>query len=81
MEKSAQVRNFMKEQNIKTPADLQIWFTNTISHYLESKKKHMMGWNEITGVKIHDYTDLRMQPPEHRLQKEPSYIFGEETLL
>ena len=56
--KSAQVRNFMKEQNIKTPADLQIWFTNTISHYLESKKKHMMGWNEITGVKIHDYTDF-----------------------
>ena len=36
--KSAQVRNFMKEQNIKTPADLQIWFTNTISHYLENKK-------------------------------------------
>ena len=56
--KSAQVRNFMKEQNIKTPADLQIWFTNTISHYLENKKKHMMGWNEITGVKIHDYTDF-----------------------
>ena len=56
--KSVQVRNFMKEQNIKTPADLQIWFTNTISHYLESKKKHMMGWNEITGVKIHDYTDF-----------------------
>lgn len=56
--KSAQVRNFMKEQNIKTPADLQIWFTNTISHYLENQKKHMMGWNEITGVKIHDYTDF-----------------------
>ena len=27
-------------------------------HYLENKKKHMMGWNEITGVKIHDYTDF-----------------------
>ncbi len=42
----------------------------------------MMGWNEITGVKIHDYTDFEDAASwEHRLQKEPSYIFGEETLL
>ena len=50
--KSAQVRNFMKEQNIKTPADLQIWFTNTISHYLESKKNPNMGMNENNRIKI-----------------------------
>lgn len=37
--KSAQVRNFMKEQNIKTPADLQIWFTNTISPLPGKQKK------------------------------------------
>ncbi len=55
--KSSHVRRFMSENNIKTPADLQIWFTNTISHYLKNKNRHMMGWNEITGVKIHDYTD------------------------
>lgn len=36
--KSAQVRNFMKEQNIKTPADLQIWFTNTFPITWKAKK-------------------------------------------
>ena len=80
--KSAQVRNFMKEQNIKTPADLQIWFTNTISHYLENKKKHMMGWNEITGVKMHDYTDLRDAASGASLcRRNHRTFFGRRPLL
>lgn len=52
-EKSASVQEYMKEHNIKTPADLQIDFTNKISQYIEENGRRMMGWNEILGKNIH----------------------------
>lgn len=52
---SEQVQEFMKENDLKSPADLQIYFTNKISKYLDSKGKRMMGWNEILGHNVHEY--------------------------
>lgn len=52
---STKVQAYMRRQNISTPADLQIIFTNHISHLLKQKKRRMMGWNDITGNKIHEY--------------------------
>lgn len=52
-EKSKSVQKYMKENNIKTPADLQINFTNNISKYIEKNGRRMMGWNEILGKNIH----------------------------
>ena len=52
-EKSSSVQKYMKENNIPTPADLQINFTNKISHYIEENGRRMMGWNEILGKNIH----------------------------
>lgn len=52
-EKSASVQKYMKENGIKSPADLQIQFTNNISKFIESKGRRMMGWNEILGKNIH----------------------------
>ena len=54
---SESVRSFMAEKNLETPADLQIYFTNSISRYLQSKGRRMMGWNEIMGHNLHDYQD------------------------
>lgn len=52
---------FMKENNLKSPVDLQIFFTNEISNYLENSGKSMMGWNEILGENIHEETkDMEM---------------------
>jgi hexosaminidase len=53
---SKEITDFMKEKGLSSPADLQVWFTNKVSHYIESKGRRMMGWNEILGIKIHDYT-------------------------
>src|SRR5262249_13605192 len=47
--RSPQVQQYMKENDIQSPADLQISFTNGISNYLEQKQHRMMGWNEILG--------------------------------
>lgn len=52
-EKSASVQKYMKEHHIKTPADLQINFTNNISKFIEENGRRMMGWNEILGKNIH----------------------------
>ncbi len=51
-----EITDFIKEKGLGSPADLQVWFTNKVSHYIESKGRRMMGWNEILGIKIHDYT-------------------------
>lgn len=45
------------------------------------QKKHMMGWNEITGVKIHDYTDFEDAASGASLAEGTIVHFGEETLL
>lgn len=52
---SPAIRSYMTEKGLKTPAELQIYFTNEISNMLASKGKRMMGWNEITGEKLHEY--------------------------
>lgn len=52
---SPEIRGYMKQKNLKTPAELQVYFTNEISNMLASKGKKMMGWNEITGAKLHEY--------------------------
>ncbi|MFD1614009.1 beta-N-acetylhexosaminidase [Gelatiniphilus marinus] len=52
-EKSKSVQKYMKANNIKTPADLQVNFTNSISKFMEQNGRRMMGWNEILGKNIH----------------------------
>ena len=52
---SPEVKSYMEKNNIKTPAELQVFFTNKISNILAAKNKRMMGWNEITGAKLHEY--------------------------
>lgn len=54
---SESVQKYMKEKGLATPADLQIFFTNSISAYLQNKGRRMMGWNEIMGHKLHEYQD------------------------
>lgn len=52
---SAAVKTYMDSLGIKTPADLQIYFINNISERIHKKRKQMMGWNDITGNRIHEY--------------------------
>lgn len=52
---SPAVRSYMTKHHLKTPAELQVYFTNEISNRLAAKGKRMMGWNEITGDKLHEY--------------------------
>ncbi|PCE65032.1 beta-N-acetylhexosaminidase [Sediminicola luteus] len=68
-ENSAEIKAYMKENGLKTFADLQVAFTNRISKYLEGKGKRMMGWNEIMGQNIHDYQYKKDDGAEEELAK------------
>lgn len=52
---SEEVQEFMKSKDLSTPADLQIYFTNKVSNYIDENKHRMMGWNEILGSNIHEW--------------------------
>ena len=52
-EESNHVQKHMKDNDLNTPADLQIAFTNDISKFIEKNGRRMMGWNEIMGINIH----------------------------
>ena len=52
---SPSVKAYMKQNGISSPSELQVYFTNNISELLASKGKTMMGWNEITGDKLHEF--------------------------
>ena len=52
---STEIQNFMKEHNFKSGAELQVYFTNRLSEMLASKGRKMIGWNEITGDRLHEF--------------------------
>lgn len=52
---SPMVQAYLQQHGLSSPADLQVSFTNNISHVLEAKHRRMMGWNEILGGKTHDF--------------------------
>ena len=66
---SETVQNYMKVKGLDTPAELQVFFTNSISQYLQSKDRRMMGWNEIMGHNLHEYQDTADTKTNQQLAK------------
>ena len=52
---SSQIQQFMEEHQLHSGAELQVYFTNRLSEMLEQKGRNLMGWNEITGDRLHAY--------------------------
>ncbi|PZX60487.1 hexosaminidase [Algoriphagus ratkowskyi] len=77
------INAYMKEKNLSTPADLQIFFTNSISRYLNNKGNRMMGWNEIMGHNLHEYQDEGDTESNQRLAEGTIVHFwkGDEELV
>jgi len=77
---SKSVNDYMKKNNLKTPADLQIFFTNKISKFIESKNKRMMGWSEIMGYNLHEYHNKNDTKTSQILAKESIIHFWKGDL-
>lgn len=80
---SESVQVYMNEHGLDTPAELQVFFTNGISQYLQSKGRRMMGWNEIMGHNLHEYQDEADTKSDQELAKETVIHFwkGDVDLL
>ena len=52
---SPQVKALMEREGLAGPAEVQLYFTNRMSRFLESKGRRMMGWNEILGQDLHGF--------------------------
>ena len=52
---SEMIQKMIQKENLSSPADLQIFFTNRISNFIDSLGYRMMGWNEILGGDIHEW--------------------------
>jgi hexosaminidase len=42
----------IREHGLKSEHELQVFFTNRIAAYLDSKGRHLVGWNEILGDEL-----------------------------
>lgn len=52
---SESIQSYMKKNNISSPIDLQLRFSNEMSNWINSQGCRMMGWNDITGDILHEY--------------------------
>lgn len=82
---SAMVQTFMKEKGLKSPSDLQTWFTNDLSVFLASKGRTMMGWNDIMGKKLLDHFNKDTSDYVNSLKPLPGTIIhfwlGDQALI
>ena len=81
---SYKIRSYMAKHGLKTPAELQVFFTNNISTLLKSKGKRMMGWNEITGARLHDYQTEQDVPESNQQLAEGTIVHfwkGDSALI
>jgi hexosaminidase len=77
---SESVQAYMKEHGLDSPAELQVYFTNGISQYLQSKGRRMMGWNEIMGHNLHEYQDKEDTKSDQKLASETVVHFWKGDL-
>jgi len=77
---SESVKQFMTDNDLESPADLQIFFTNRISGYLDSKGKRMMGWNEVLGHNVHAYQQSEDTEVKEELAKSSVIHFWKGDL-
>ncbi len=66
---SAEMQDMMKKKGLTSPADLQIYFTNQMSQFIEKSGFRMMGWNEILGDNIHEWQDAANMDVKQSLSK------------
>ncbi len=52
---SKAMNELMAKEGLQSPADVQIYFTNRISNFIDNSGHRMMGWNEILGYNVHEW--------------------------
>lgn len=80
---SNEIKQLMAQKGLASYGDLQVDFTNSISQYLHSKGRRMMGWNDILGGDIHEWQDGKDTEVQQELAKDTIVQFwkGDTQLI
>lgn len=77
---SEMMLDLMKKEGLSSPADLQIYFTNRISQFIDGTGHRMMGWNEILGDNIHEWQDAADMHVKQKLANSAVIHFWKGSL-
>lgn len=79
-ENSKEIQEKIKKEGLASPADLQIFFTNKISNFMESHGHRMMGWNEVLGDQVHEWDEGSNMDVKEELSKTAVIHFWKGSL-
>ena len=54
---NAAINDIMKKEGFKNYSDMHVYFVNRISKYIENNGRRMMGWNDILGKNVHEWSN------------------------
>ncbi len=77
---SPDIQDYMKKYNLESPADLQIFFTNKISQFIDNASNRMMGWNEILGENVHGWQEIDQARVKEQLAQSAIIHFWKGNL-
>ena len=78
---SREVKALMERENLKNPSDVQVFFVNRISRYIEERGFRMMGWNEILGKNVHEWSTVENSQQTLAQNSIVHFWKGEPALL
>ena len=79
-ENSKDIQEKIKKEGLASPADLQIFFTNKISNFIENHGHRMMGWNEVLGDQVHEWDEGSNMDVKEELSKTAVIHFWKGSL-
>lgn len=65
-ENNPEIVKYKNDKGFSSFMDIQIEYTNKMSHFIESKGAVMMGWNEILGKKLHE-GEISFEDPSQKV--------------
>lgn len=77
---SEAVKALMKRENLKTMADVQLYFTNRMAGIVQKKGRNIMGWNEIMGDDLHGFLKDGQTAKAAKLDKDTVVHFWKGSL-
>lgn len=68
-EQNPEIVKYKEAKKFNSFMDIQIEFSNKMSHFIESKGASMMGWNEILGKNLHADDNIGFSDPSQKVAK------------
>ncbi len=68
-EENPEIIKYKESKKFNSFMDIQIEFSNKMSHFIQSKGVSMMGWNEILGTNLHAYDNISFSDPSEKVAK------------